>query len=295
MISSVITAMPTPFLHDKIDYSSLERLLDKQIRAKVSAVVLFGSTGEGANIEYNEYEECVKLVANSLKDTDVKLFVGASSTATSRVIKLAEIAKRNNAFGVLVSPSPYNKPTQDGIFDIYKTLSQTSIPFIAYNIPGRTCVDISDEIIVKISELPNFVGLKDSTGDIKRIIELKNKNSSLNLLCGDDYMFLANMIHGTNGIISVASNVIPRTMVKIYNLCEQNNYTEAVKVFNSIYPLFLSLFCQSNPIPIKFTLKHLGIFSSAELRSPLIELGDKKLISILLDNINNAQSIENSL
>ncbi len=292
MLSGIITALPTPFLHNKIDFSSLENLIKRQINAGIESLVLFGSTGEGVNIEYDEYVEGIKFVANLLIETKIKLFVGASAFSTTTVIKLSETAKKFGAFGVLISPSPYNKPTQEGILEIYKNVSEFNIPFIAYNIPGRTGVDISDETILKIAKLNNFVALKDSTGDLKRIQSLKAKNSKINLLCGDDNMFLSNMVHGTSGIVSVVSNIIPKTFVKMYNLCVNNNYIESAKIFQEIYPICCSLFLQSNPILIKFALMKLGVFKSDELRSPLIKVSEDKIIDILNNDIQSSERIE---
>jgi len=290
MVNGIITAICTPFLNNKIDFESLQNILNKQVEAKVSAIVMFGSTGEGSNIEPEEYEFAIRFVADFLSKTNVKLFVGASSMATIRVVKLCNIAKENGAFGVLIAPSPYNKPTQDGIFDIYKQASQVGLSVIAYNIPGRACVDISDETIIRISELPNLIAIKDSTGDIRRIINLKQKlnNKNFGIFCGDDYMFLSSMVHGANGIISVASNIVPQKMVQIYDFCIANDYKNANKLYNDIYPLLMSLFCQSNPIPVKFAAKYLGLIKSDELRAPLFALSDPKLIEILTKDIDLA-------
>ncbi len=292
MINGIITAIITPFLNQKIDFNSFETILKSQIKGNISGIVLFGSTGEGSNIELSEYSTTIKFVSDFLikNSSSIKLFVGCSATSTQKVVNLCNIAKDKGAFGVLIAPAPYIKPTQDGIFDIYKQASKIGLPIIAYNIPGRVCVEISDDTIVKISELQNVIALKDSSGDIRKIIGLKNRiqNKDFMFFAGDDYMLISAMAHGANGLISVASNIIPKQMIQIYEFCKNNNYDNANEVFNRIYPIFNSLYCQSNPIPIKFAAKYINLIQSNEMREPLLALTDEKLIQVLTKDIDLA-------
>lgn len=290
MIRGIYTAIVTPFCstQDKIDFGALNKILDIQIKSKVSGVVIAGSTGEGGSLSLDEYE---KLCSYTVKyvDKKIKIVAGCPSNDTKKCIELAKIAEKAEVDALMCVVPFYNKPSQEGIFRHFKSIhDSTNIDIILYSAKGRTVTDFSDETILRLSELKRIVAMKDSSDDIERPLRIRNKTTKLDLLCGDDSVFLGYSAQGGCGLISVVSNIIPEIIVEIQNLIDKNDYSEALKLHQKYIDLYKALFVESNPVPVKYALSLMKMIDFS-VRLPLFDLSEeskykiKKAIEVTCD------------
>ncbi len=276
MIRGIYTAIVTPFdkTSEKIDFDALNKILDFQIKSKVSGVIVAGSTGEGGSLSIEEYEKLCS-ASSSYVDKKIKVVAGCPSNDTKKCVEMAKIAEKNNIDSLMCVIPFYNKPSQEGIFRHFKAIHDSvNIPIILYSVKGRTVVDFSDETILKLADLERVVAMKDSSNDIERPLRIRDKNQKLNLLCGDDSLFLAYSAQGGYGLVSVASNIIPEEMVKIQNSIDANDYLGALHNHQKYINLYSALFIESNPVPVKYALSLMGICGS-NVRLPLFDLSEE--------------------
>jgi 4-hydroxy-tetrahydrodipicolinate synthase len=265
----VFTALITPFKEGEVDYATLSNLIEYQIKHDVNGLVPCGSTGEVATLTEEEYKEVIKLTVEVSNKRSL-VMAGVSSNCTTKAIKQAEFAEYAGADAIMVVAPYYNKPTQEGIYQHFHAISMaTSLPIFIYNIPGRCVVDISNDTILRLAELNNIIGLKDASGNIERPARLAYAlRKPFSQLCGDDGMALAFNIQGGHGCISVLSNIFPQLSVRLYNLWHEGKVKEAMALNHSLVPIYSALFCETNPIPIKYAASLLGL-SKPEVRLPL--------------------------
>jgi 4-hydroxy-tetrahydrodipicolinate synthase len=275
-----ITAIITPFKKDgSIDEDALRRLVSFQEENGADAIVPCGSTGESATLSFDEHLRVVGIVVDQVKKA--KVIAGAGSNSTSEAISLSRRAAAAGADGILSISPYYNKPTQEGIFRHYKAITEAiSVPLIVYNVPGRTASNIASDTMLRLAELPGIGGVKEASGDLQQIQRiLDGRPRSLSVLSGDDPLTYQMMRMGCDGAISVASNCVPGRISKMISFCLSGKMNDALGIHTELSPLFAALFCETNPIPIKYIMAKMG-YGSGMLRLPLTELTDKNRTSV---------------
>jgi len=270
-----ITAVITPFKKDgSIDEDALRRLVTFQEENGVSAIVPCGSTGESATLTFDEHVHAVRIVADQVKKA--KVIAGAGSNSTAEAISLSRHAEDAGADGILSLSPYYNKPTQEGIFRHYKAISESiNIPLMLYNVPGRTASNMSSETTLRLAELPGITGIKEASGDIEQVQRIVNgRPKGFSVLSGDDPLTYKMLAIGCEGTVSVASNCVPSLVSEMVSLYAAGKTEESLKMHNKLIPLFEVLFCETNPIPIKYIMFKMG-YGSGALRLPLTEITEK--------------------
>lgn len=264
------TALVTPFKDGKIDFEAYKSLVRRQIEAGVHFLVPLGTTAETPCLDDDEKCEILRLTKELCPDRPVIAGAGTNSpSATIRNIRLLE-PYGPDAF-LIVVPF-YNKPTQDGIFEYFKTVAAaTDRDIVAYNVPGRTGVNMSAETTLRLAEIPNIVAVKEASGNLEQVGKiLVGKPSDFSVLSGNDDQTLQIMEAGGEGVISVASDIAPELMVELVNALSDKDFETAHKINDRLDPLFRACFVESNPIPVKAGLNLLGL-CSPEMRLPLTE------------------------
>lgn len=270
---TTITALVTPFKNDRLDIESLSRLLDHQIKNGVRGFVVNGTTGESPTLKKEEIAEAFRLVKS--KGPDLLCIVGTGSNDTEKTIKDSQWAQELGADAVLVVVPYYNKPPQRGLVAHFKAVaSAVKIPVILYNVPGRTITKLDVSSIEELAKVSNIKVIKEASGDIEIAREIAKKCAALDLLSGDDGTYVEFLNAGGNGVISVASHVIPAQMVQWKKWVQEGQVEKARADIKKYSKLIDLLFVEANPIPVKKALQLMNIIESAELRLPLVELAD---------------------
>lgn len=277
MFSGSIVALITPFNHDgEVDYLSLKKLVDYHIEAGTDAIVSVGTTGESSTLTIEEH---VKVVEKTVEFSDgrIPVIAGTGANATHESVTFSRLLNNTGIAGYLSVTPYYNKPTQEGLFQHYKAISQeTDIPIILYNVPGRTAVDLRPETVARLSELKNIVALKDATGDLSRVaLHRELCGNDFVLLSGDDATGLEFVKLGGLGVISVTNNVAAADMAKMMHLALEGKFDEAEVINQRLMPLHKGLFVESSPIPVKWAAHKLGLIAEGDLRLPLTELSEQ--------------------
>lgn len=275
MFSGAITALITPFDdNDNLDVLAVKQIVKWQVDNGISGIVISGTTGESPSLVEDEFIELIRNTKKITKDK-IPLIVGAGSNNTEKAIYQVRLAEENGADAVMVVVPYYNKPTQEGMFWHFKKISEaTDLPIILYNIPGRVVVNMEIETVSRLAELSNIVGIKESTSNINRFNELAAIAKNFDVLSGDDTLTLPARVLGAKGVISVISNILPDVVQKLNKLCDQGKYKEALEIHNKIYKLTNLMFCETNPIPVKYAMSLLGLCKN-NLRLPMTPLSQK--------------------
>jgi 4-hydroxy-tetrahydrodipicolinate synthase len=273
MIKGSIVAIVTPMHADgSLDYPGLQKLIDWHIAEGTDGIVIVGTTGESATVSVAEHCELIRFtVAHANKR--IPIIAGTGGNSTAEAIKLTEVAKEVGADAALVVVPYYNRPTQEGMYLHFKAIAEAvDLPIILYNVPGRTVADMSNETIVRLSKIPNIVGVKDATGNIGRGTELlRDVPPSFAVYSGDDPTAMALMFCGGAGNISVTANVAPLAMHELCAAAMSGNFAKAIEINNKVLPLHAKLFVEPNPVPVKWALAEMGMMP-AGLRLPLAPL-----------------------
>jgi 4-hydroxy-tetrahydrodipicolinate synthase len=264
-----VCAIATPFRDDHLDLEALSRWTVRQIAAGTAGIVACGSTGEAPALSANEHADVVREVCRGAAGR-VPVISGATGPSTALSCKLAEAAARSGADGLLVSPPPYVKPTQDGIFAHVRAMAHAAdLPIILYDVPSRTGVAIADETIARLFAAGLIVGLKDATGDLARPPRLASLcGSGLRQFTGEDGSAVAHRAMGGVGCISVTANVAPALCSALHRSIDRGNSAETERLRGVLDPLHRALFAESNPIPLKAALGQLQLCSDF-VRLPL--------------------------
>lgn len=267
--SGVITAMVTPFKDGAVDYAAFAALIERQIVAGVQGLVPVGTTGETSTLTVEEHKAVVEFCVTQVAGR-VRVIAGAGSNNTAEAVDLARHAKTVGADAVLVVTPYYNKPSQEGLFQHFKAINDSvQIPVVLYNVPGRTVTDMSNDTVARLSKLPNIVGIKDATGDLERISQMRLEiDGSFAYLSGDDPTYLGYVAHGGHGVISVTSNVAPEAMVALHTAAVAGDFATALSWQDKLIRLHKVLFADSSPSPTKYALSRLGLCSD-EVRLPI--------------------------
>ncbi|MDI7774358.1 4-hydroxy-tetrahydrodipicolinate synthase [Asticcacaulis sp. EMRT-3] len=269
LFQGIFTALVTPFRNGEVDYAAFERLVERQIAAGVHGLVPVGTTGETSTLSLEEHKAIVRLCVEKAAGR-VRVIAGAGSNNTAETLELAHHAKAVGADAVLVVAPYYNKPSQEGLYQHFKALNDSvQIPAVLYNVPGRTVVDMSNETIARLAELPNIVGIKDATGALDRMSQLRVAiGGDFSFISGDDPTFLGYLAHGGHGVISVTSNVAPASMVALYDAVRQGAYDTALDWQDRLIGLHKVLFADASPSPTKYAMSRLGLCTD-EVRLPI--------------------------
>lgn len=269
------TALITPFDKDgNIDYPRLKANIDFQYENGTAAIVVCGTTGEGATLTSNEFEELTRFSVRETKGR-MKVIAGIGSNNTLSAFAKAESAKFLGADAVLMVTPYYNKTTQKGLLEHFTYVAdRVEIPMILYNVPSRTGMGIETDTYQKLSEHPNINGVKEASGDIGRIGQIISScGNDLYVWSGNDDNTVPMMSLGALGVISVASNILPGAVAKLCESCLNGDFTQAAELYTKYAELFKNLFIETNPIPIKAAMKILGT-DSGVLRLPLTEISE---------------------
>ncbi len=270
-ITGAMTALITPFKNGNVDLEKYESLIQRQINQGMDVVVPVGTTGESATLSHKEHKECIEVAVATCKGTDVKVIAGAGSNATHEACDIARHAQDVGADGLLSVTPYYNKPSQEGLYAHYKAIANSvDIPFMLYNVPGRTGVEIETDTIVKLyDDVKNIYAIKEASGSINKIVELQSLRQDLVVVSGEDPIDYPILSAGGHGIISVTSNIVPNLKSKLVHSVFEGDFSVAKKINEELFPLNSVLFCESNPIPIKAAMYIAGLLDTLEYRLPL--------------------------
>ena len=271
IITGAMTALITPFKNGKVDLEKYESLIKRQIEQGMDAVVPVGTTGESATLSHQEHKDCISVAVAACKGTNVKVIAGAGSNATHEACDIAKHAQDVGAHGLLSVTPYYNKPTQEGLYQHYKAIANSvEIPFMLYNVPGRTGVDLEADTTIRLfDDVPNIYAIKEATGSLERTVELLSRRKDLVVVSGDDAIDFPMLVNGGKGIISVTSNILPNLKSELVHSVEEGKFNVARQINEDLYPLNNVLFCESNPIPIKAAMYLAGLLDTLEYRLPL--------------------------
>ena len=275
MIKGSIVAIVTPMHADgSLDFPGLRKLIDWHIAEGTDGIVIVGTTGESATVSVEEHCELIQLTVEHAKGR-IPIIAGAGGNSTAEAIKLTRYAKEAGADAVLQVVPYYNRPTQEGMYQHFKAIAEAvDSPVILYNVPGRTVADMSNETIVRLSAIPNIVGVKDATGNIGRGIDLlRLVPADFAVYSGDDPTAMALMFCGGHGNISVTANVAPRAMHELCVAAMAGELATAIAINNKVFPLHQKLFVEPNPVPVKWALAEMGLMP-AGIRLPLVPLAE---------------------
>ena len=275
MIKGSIVAIVTPMHADgSLDFPGLRKLIDWHIAEGTDGIVIVGTTGESATVSVEEHCELIQLTVEHAKGR-IPIIAGAGGNSTAEAIKLTRYAKEAGADAVLQVVPYYNRPTQEGMYQHFKAIAEAvDIPVILYNVPGRTVADMSNETIVRLSAIPNIVGVKDATGNIGRGVDLlRLVPADFAVYSGDDPTAMALMFCGGHGNISVTANVAPRAMHELCVAALAGERATAIAINNNVFPLHQKLFVEPNPVPVKWALAEMGMMP-AGIRLPLVPLAE---------------------
>jgi len=267
------TAIVTPFKHGQIDEPALERLIKSQIKGGVDGIVPVGTTGESATLDYEEH---IRTIALSVKYAagKIKVVAGTGGNSTKEAIYLTQEAEKAGADASLQVAPYYNKPTQEGLFQHFHAIARsTKLPLVLYSIPGRCGIEIAVDTVNRLAhDCVNVVGIKEAGGNPDRVSQLRAAlGQKFTILSGDDSLTLPFMAVGAQGVVSVASNVIPREVAHMVRAYSTGNHSLALKLNEKFYPLFKDLFIETNPTPVKAALAMMGMMED-ELRLPLVPI-----------------------
>ena len=273
MFAGTYTALVTPFHKGRVDEGAYQKLIQDQVRGGVDGIVPVGTTGESPSLGFDEHIWVIELAVQAAKGR-VKVLAGTGANSTAEAVHLTKAAEAVGADGSLQVAPYYNKPSQEGLFQHFKKIARaTRLPIILYSIPGRCNIAIEVPTVQRLAKAcKNIVGIKEAGGDADRVSQLRAAlGQRFTILSGDDALTLPFMAVGAQGVISVASNIIPRPMAKMVNAYASGKTAAALKLHQKYYPMFKDLFIETNPVPAKAALAMLGKCAE-EYRLPLCKM-----------------------
>lgn len=281
LFKGVLPALVTPFRNGAVDEAAFVALVERQISGGVHGLVPVGTTGETSTLSHEEHKRVVEICVATAGGR-VPVVAGAGSNSTEEAIALTRHAKAVGADAALVVTPYYNRPSQEGLYAHYKAINDAvELPILAYNVPSRAAVEISNDTLARLSKLPNIVGIKDATMDLSR-------PSLQRLMCGEDWVMLSGddpvalgyMAHGGHGCISVTANVAPDLCATFYNAILAEDWKTALYWQDRLVRLHKALFSDASPAPAKFALSHLGLCTD-EVRLPLTACSEAARAEVL--------------
>ena len=274
IFKGVGTAIATPFIENDVNYEEYGKLLENQIEAGVNAIIVCGTTGESACMSEEEKKNLIKYTVDKV-NSRIKVIAGTGSNNTFQAIKMSKYAEEVGVDGLLIVTPYYNKATQNGLIKHYEMIaSEVSIPIILYNVPSRTGVNILPETCLELSKIDNIVGIKEASGDISQVAKIARMcGKNFAIYSGNDDQVIPILSLGGKGVISVLSNVMPEYTVEMLDSFWNGNYEKAGDMQVNITDMCEALFCEVNPIPVKYALNEMG-YNFGVPRLPLTELSD---------------------
>jgi 4-hydroxy-tetrahydrodipicolinate synthase len=274
MFRGAMVAIVTPFKNDQVDERALRELIEFQIANGTDGIVPCGTTGESATLTHEEHDRVIEITINAVKKR-VPVIAGTGSNNTAEALRLTKHAYEAGADGALIVCPYYNRPTQEGLYQHFKTIAESvPIPIILYNIPGRTGVNLMPEMVAKLAKIKNIVGIKEASGSIKQMSDVINLcGNEFSVLSGDDLFTLPLLAIGGTGIISVISNVAPADMAGLVDAFTAGDMIRAKALHHKMSALIDALFIEVNPIPVKAALALMGKIEY-EYRLPLCKMAE---------------------
>ncbi|ARJ42815.1 4-hydroxy-tetrahydrodipicolinate synthase [Pantoea alhagi] len=274
MFTGSIVALVTP-MDDKgnVCRASLKKLIDYHVESGTSAIVSVGTTGESATLSHDEHGDVVMMTLD-LADGRIPVIAGTGANATAEGISLTKRFENSGVIGCLTVTPYYNRPTQEGLYQHFKAIAEsTDLPQMLYNVPSRTGCDMLPETVARLAKIKNIIGIKEATGNLSRVSQLQELvDDEFVLVSGDDATALDFMQLGGHGVISVTANIAAREMVELCRLAREGNFAEARHLNQRLMHLHQKLFVESNPVPVKWAAKKLGLIATDTLRLPMVPL-----------------------
>lgn len=270
MIAGSMVALVTPMdAQGGLDWDSLSKLVDFHLQEGTNAIVAVGTTGESATLSVAEHIEVIRRVVDQVNGR-IPVIAGTGANSTSEAVELTENAKSAGADACLLVTPYYNKPTQEGLYQHYRTIAENvDVPQILYNVPGRTACDMQPETTLRLAEIPNIIGIKEATGNLERArFLIENAPKDFAIYSGDDATAMELMLLGGHGDISVTANVSPKAMSSLCAAAMAGDRELATRLNDLLMPLHTKLFVESNPIPVKWALHTMGLIPEG-MRLPL--------------------------
>ncbi|MDP8170229.1 4-hydroxy-tetrahydrodipicolinate synthase [Pasteurella skyensis] len=287
-----ITALITPMIQDEVNFEDLKKLIEYHIESGTNAIVAMGTTGESAT---STFEEDLKVITKCVEFADgrIPIIAGTGSNCTRDAIEITKLVADVGVVGCLTVVPYYNRPTQEGIYQHYRAIAEsTDLPQILYNVPSRTGSDLLPETVGRLAKIPNIVAIKEATGDLTRVSQIKAAaGDDFIFLSGDDLTGFESMKCGGQGVISVTNNVAAKDMAIMCDLVRQGRLEEAEVINQRLIPLHKNLFIESNPSPVKWAAYKLGLISEPSLRLPLLTLSEEAQ-PIVLESLMQAGVIK---
>lgn len=275
-LSGTITALVTPFQRGgAVDYGRLRALVERQVDGGVEGICAVGTSGESPTLDHAEHQEVIERTIEYAAGK-VKIVAGTGANSTSEAVSLTKAALKSGADACLQVTPYYNKPNAEGLYRHFMTVADLGLPVVLYNVPGRTGREIPLAVVAKLADHPNIVAIKEAAGSVERVSAIRSLRPDFTVLSGDDSLALPMISVGAMGVISVASNVIPREMGDMVRLALAGDFTSARAVHDRYYPLFHDLFIDVNPVMAKEALWLMGLVER-EFRLPLCETTDENL------------------
>ena len=270
-----LVAIVTPMREDgALDLDAFRKLIDWHIREGTDGIAVVGTTGESPTVDFEEHYRLIDFAVKHAEKR-IPIIAGTGANSTKEAIALAEHARKSGAAMSLSVVPYYNKPTQEGLYRHFRAIAEAvDMPHIVYNVPGRTVADMQNETVLRLAEIPNIVGIKDATANLERGADLiRRKPARFRVYSGDDATGLALMLLGGDGVISVTANVAPRLMHEMCKAALAGNVKAAREINNKLLGLHRDLFCEANPIPVKWAVRELGLIAGG-IRLPLTPLAE---------------------
>jgi len=283
IFTGTYTAIVTPFRRDTVAYDELKKLVNFQIKGGISGLVPVGTTGESPTVSPEEHLDIIRCTVESARGR-VPVIAGTGSNSTREAMAMTKEAHAAGADGFLQVAPYYNRPTQEGLFQHFARIAEvTDKPIILYSIPGRCGIEISVKVIERLrAKYPHVAHIKEAGGSVDRVDQIISAlGDSVTVLSGDDSLTLPFMAVGAKGVISVASNLYPREVGRLVALALAHDYPKARALHRKLYPVFKTIFIESNPAPIKLAMARAGIIGSDEVRLPLSGLSEASRATLL--------------
>ncbi len=278
MFQGVYTAIVTPFQQNgSIDYGRFRALIDMQMEAGVAGIVPVGTTGESPTVDFAEHEKLIEVAVEACRGR-IRVIAGSGGNATAEALRLTRHAMEQGADASLQVTPYYNRPNQEGLIRHFMTVADVGLPIVLYNVPSRTGREIEVDTVVRLAQHPNIVALKEAGGNVDRVSAIVSQ-CPICVLSGDDSLTLPMLAVGARGVISVASNVIPKAMVDMVQAALEGRWAQARDLHLRYYRLFRDLFMDSNPIPVKAAMAMMG-FIDEVYRLPLCAMSESKKVAL---------------
>ncbi|MBN8502505.1 MAG: 4-hydroxy-tetrahydrodipicolinate synthase [Sphingomonadales bacterium] len=282
MITGSLVAIVTPMQEDgSIDFAALQSLIDFHVREGSDGIVVVGTTGESPTVNVEEHCELIRFTVEKVAGR-LPVIAGTGGNSTAEAIELTRFAKKAGAQAALSVVPYYNKPTQEGLYRHFRSIAEAvDIPVVLYNVPGRTVADMSNDTTLRLAEVDNIVGIKDATGNIDRACDLiVRAPKDFALYSGDDMTCMATILLGFHGTISVTANVAPRQMHEMCAAAAAGDAAKARELHFRLLGLHRDLFCEANPIPVKWAVQQMGL-APGGIRLPLTPLSESNRARVL--------------